>query len=188
MSKVERAMRGPALDDGVIVPKKGLVELKRLLDGQKGTCHIAYEKPYLYVRAEETTFTVKMIEAEFPPYEQVLNLDNDKQVTVVRRDLIQALRRAQLVTGETGSVKVTASEGQLMIWSGDGKDDAYETVEVEYDGEKVIFSMNPEYICDILSRMEEEKSVIEISNGLAPILFREKSSPHYVGVIMPMRI
>ena len=188
MSKVEGPLKGPCLDEGIIIPKKGLVELKRLLDDADTTCEMAIEKPYVYVRVGAVTFTVKIIDSSFPSYAQVVELDNDKHITVERNELLQALRRAQLVADEVTGVRLTFTPGELMLWSGDGKDDSYETLDVKYDGEKIVVALNPEYICDLLSRMEEDKIVIELGTPLTPVLFREQSGTHYLGVIMPMRI
>ena len=96
LSKVERTIpNGPKLSAGVIIPKKGLLEIKKVLEAGP-SCKLAIKTPHLFLVHEDTAIAVKLIDAQFPPYEQVVPKDHKKVITVDRVRLIDALRRAQL--------------------------------------------------------------------------------------------
>ena len=99
LSKVERAIPGgPKLSAGVIIPKKGLLEIKKVLE-QGPSCKLAIKTPHLFVAQDDLALAIKLIDAQFPPYEQVIPKDHKRVITVDRQRLIDALRRAGVVHG-----------------------------------------------------------------------------------------
>ena len=91
LSKVERTIpNGPKLSAGVIIPKKGLLEIRKVLDAGP-SCKISIKTPHLFLVQEDIAIAVKLIDATFPPYEQVIPKDHKKVITVDRSRLIDAL-------------------------------------------------------------------------------------------------
>src|SRR5689334_16359810 len=80
LSKVERSLSGPTLTSGVIIPKKGLTEIKRTIEGTNAQCELAIAGNIMFVRAGDLALAVKLIESQFPPYQQVIPAANDKAV------------------------------------------------------------------------------------------------------------
>jgi DNA polymerase-3 subunit beta len=190
LSKVERELSGvPALSAGVIIPKKGLVEMKRSLDAVAGACELAIKTPYVFLRADAITLAVKLIDSQFPPYEAVIPKQNDKTVEVSRALLTDALKRAQLMSSETRGVKLAVEKGQLRI-AGDNPDlgEVREELDAEYKGEPVAVGVNAKYLLELLGQMNSDGVRMEMAGELDPILVRPLGDPDYLGVIMPMRI
>src|SRR6187549_1677103 len=80
LSKVERTLPGgPQLTAGVIIPKKGVLEIKRVLDGAS-SCKLAVKTPYVFLQADDLVLAVKLIDAQFPPYEQVVPKDHKRSL------------------------------------------------------------------------------------------------------------
>jgi DNA polymerase III subunit beta len=98
LSKVDRTIAGPVLSAGIIVPKKGLAEIKKLLESST-SCKLAVKTPYIYVVSDDIALAVKLIDAQFPPYDAVIPKDHKKVCIVDRSRLIDALKRAQLAVG-----------------------------------------------------------------------------------------
>jgi len=189
LGKVEAHQKGPFLEKGVILPTKGMIAIKRVSSEAKKSFQIAVEPPYFFVKVGWITLTTKLIDAEYPPYEAILALDNDKRLVVARQALIEALRRTQIVAEESVGVRLTAHGSRIMIRGGEaGKDDAYELLDVEYGGPKVELALNPAYLCDLLLRMEDPSVVIEAKDSNSPVLLREKGSASYLGAVMPLRL
>jgi len=190
LSKVVRTLEGaPALSAGVIIPKKGVTEIKRTLDAGAGSCELAIEAPYIYVRCGDITLAVKLIEAEFPPYGQVIPKDNNRQVLVNRQALTSALKRAQLMSSETRGVKLTARDGNLTI-AGDNPDigEVREDLEATYEGEEISIGFNPKYVLELMSQMDTDQVSIALNGELDPGLWTPVDGDEYLGVVMPMRI
>jgi DNA polymerase-3 subunit beta len=198
LSKVVRTLAGgPSLSAGVIIPKKGLVEIKRTLDASKNSagdsagdqCDLAVKTPYVFVRTGDITLAVKLIEADFPPYEAVIPKDNDKKLRIDRQVFIDALKRAQLMSSETRGVKLTFGNGALHI-AGDNPDigEVREELEAEYEGDEVSVGFNPKYVLELLGQMETARVSVELSGELDPGMIKPVDGDEYLGVVMPMRI
>lgn len=190
LSKVERVLKGgPVLSAGIIIPKKGVVEIKRILDSGADTSSLAVKSPYIFVRADDMTLAVKLIESQFPPYEQVIPQKHTKEVVIDRQMLLSALKRAQLMSSETRGVKFSVSDGGLII-SSDNPDvgEVREELEAGYQGESVSIGFNPKYVIELLSQMSTDQVILELNGELDPGLLRPLSDDNYLGVVMPMRI
>jgi DNA polymerase-3 subunit beta len=189
LSKVERAIPGgPKLTAGVIIPKKGLLEMKKVLDGG-GTCKLAIKTPHLFLVQDDIAIAVKLIDAQFPPYEQVIPKEHKRAVVVDRSRLIDALRRAQLMSSETRGVKLAATNGMLTITS-DNPDlgEVREELDADYTGEPIAIGFNPKYVVELLGQMASDQVTLALGGELDPGLFRPFTGDEYLGVVMPMRI
>jgi len=189
LSKVERTIaNGPKLTAGVIIPKKGLLEIRRVLDTGP-SCKLAIKTPHLFLVQEDIAIAVKLIDAQFPPFDQVIPKDHKRQITVDRVRLIDALKRAQLMSSETRGVKVAATKEGVTVAS-DNPDlgEVREELEAEYNGEPIAIGFNPKYVVELLSQMTSDQVTLSLGGELDPGLFRPLAGDDYLGVVMPMRI
>jgi DNA polymerase-3 subunit beta len=189
LSKVERAIsNGPKLSAGVIIPKKGLLEIRRVLEAGP-SCKLAIKTPHLFLVQEDIAIAVKLIDAQFPPYEQVIPKDNRRSVVIDRGLLVDALKRAQLMSSETRGVKLTAASSTLTIAS-DNPDlgEVREELDADYSGDTVSIGFNPKYLIDLLGQMGADQVSLDLGGELDPGLFKPLGGDDYLVVVMPMRI
>ncbi len=189
LSKVERTIaNGPKLSAGIIIPKKGLLEIKKVLEGG-ASCKIAIKTPHLFLVQDDIALAVKLIDAQFPPFEQVIPKDHKKIITIDRGRFVDALRRAQLMSSETRGVKVAATKDGVTVTS-DNPDlgEVREELEAEYKGEAIAVGFNPKYVVELLGQMTSDQITIALGGELDPGLVRPIGSDDYLGVVMPMRI
>jgi DNA polymerase III subunit beta len=189
---------------GVIVPDKAAREIVRLLaDGKrKGACELALGKhihaPVLLVRYGNVTLATKLIDAQFPPYEQVIPEAYKILATFERKPLIAALKRAKVASTETRGVKLSLAAGKLTLTS-DHPDlgSASETLPMESLFDKTFaIGVNAAYLLDALDEIDCTHVTIGFGDELAPMLVRsthdavERSvmNASYLCVVMPMRI
>ncbi len=190
LSKVERTLTGgPVLPAGVIVPKKGLTELKRTLEGAQGPCDLAVHGTHIFVRSADTALAVKLIDSQFPPYEQVIPKGNNRVVVIDRNALLEALKRASLMSSETRGVKLSVEPGILRV-AGDNPElgEVREEIEAVYDGPAISIGFNPKYFTDVLSQMAGTQIRLELNGELDPGVVKPAEGNDYLGVVMPMRI
>jgi DNA polymerase-3 subunit beta len=189
LSKVERTIaNGPKLSAGVIIPKKGLLEIKKVLE-QGPQAKLAIKTPHVFLVQDDIAIAVKLIDAQFPPYEQVIPREHKKIITIDRLRLIDALRRAQLMSSETRGVKVAASKEGVTVTS-DNPDlgEVREELEAEYSSDAIAIGFNPKYVVELLTQMTSDQVTVALGGELDPGLIRPLTGDDYLGVVMPMRI
>ena len=189
LSKVERTIaNGPKLSAGVIIPKKGLLEMKKVLDAGP-QCKLAIKTPHLFLVQDDIAIAVKLVDAQFPPYDQVIPKDHKKVITIDRARLIDSLRRAQLMSSETRGVKISATKDGVTVAS-DNPDlgEVREELDAEYDGEPIAIGFNPKYVVELLGQMSADQVTLSLGGELDPGLLKPLQGDDYLGVVMPMRI
>lgn len=189
LSKVERNLNGaPKLTAGIIIPKKGVVELKKVIDGAT-KASLAIKTPHLFVTADDVTLAVKLIDSQFPPYQQVIPAQHNRTLVIDRHLLLDSLKRAQLMSSETRGVRFSAMDGRLVVTS-DNPDigEVREELEAQLTGDDVSVGFNPKYVIDLLSQMASDQVELQLNGELDPGVFRPVGGDEYLGVVMPMRI
>jgi DNA polymerase III subunit beta len=190
LSKAERALPGGPKAAAVIIPRKGLAEIRRALEGATGQVELGFHRGHVFVRVGMTAISIKLIEAQFPPFEQVIPKESERKVPVDRLALLEGLKRISIMSSDkTQGVKVALEQGTLRI-SSDNPDlgEAREELEVKFDQSPVTIGFNARYLIDLLSQMGTEKVRLELNGELDPGVLRPVDGDDYLGVVMPMRI
>jgi DNA polymerase-3 subunit beta len=184
------------LKKGVILPRKGLFELKKLLaealEGgeEKPSAELGFVESSAIVRRAGVTLVMRLIEGMFPDYRQVIPKAGDKVLQVGRTRLLETLRRISLLASDKShAVKLELGKGNLRVVSqnpdlGEAKED----VTVEYQGEPLKIGFNARYLIDVLQVLDSEDVVVELADDLSPGVVKPKGEEGYTAVIMPMRI
>ncbi len=191
LSKISRPMPGgPKLATGGLLPRKGLSEIRRALEGNEGSCDIGVDQGFFVLKSDAMVLSVKLGEGQFPPYDQVIPKDNDKKVIVGREAFLEALRRVSIIASDkTWGIRFALEKGKLSI-EADNPDlgNAKEKVDVEYKGEALQIGFNARYFIDLLAEMSGKEVSIELGGDLDPALIKPCDGTDYLGVVMPMRL
>jgi len=191
LSKVGKAMAsGPKLATGVLIPRKGVAEIRRAIEGREAPCQIGVHQGYFVLRADDVTLTVKLGEGQFPPYDQVIPKENDKLVVLERELLLDALRRVSIIASDkTWGIRLSVEKGSLSI-EADNPDlgNAREKLDVDYKGSALQIGFNARYFIDLLTEMACKEVRIELGEDLDPAVIRPADDSDYLGVVMPMRL
>lgn len=194
LTKAERKIDGSGmLHFSMLVPLKGVSELKRLAEDAEGAIGIGTDGSHAFFRregAEVTLMSVKLVEAAFPPYEQVIPRGHDRVVIAPRPELMEALRRVSLVSQERSlGVKLALDAGKLVVSTENPEiGDASEELDVDYAGTPVTLGFNAKYLIDALSAVDDAEVRMELSKELDPGVLRNVSGDALLAVVMPMRI
>jgi DNA polymerase-3 subunit beta len=199
LSLVERPAGGAfGLKRGVILPKKGLQELRKLLaeavdaGADKGETKLGFVENSAIVRRPGVTLSMRLIEGLFPDYRQVIPKAGEKSAKVGRERLQETLRRVSLLsTDKAHAVKLELSKGALKVTSQNPDlGDAKEEVPVDYAGEPLKIGFNARYILDVLAVLKSKDVAFELADDLSPGVLRgtEDADQGFTAVVMPMRI
>ncbi len=173
-----------------IVPRKGIMELARLLDESAELVEIALGSTHIQVRSDVFTFTSKLIDGKFPEYERVLPKGGDKILFGSKSDLKQAFARASILSNEKyRGVRLLLSPGMLTIVANNPEqEEATEEVLVDYDGEEMEIGFNVSYLQDVASVIDADSIKLTLSNANASVLIEEPNGGDSMYVVMPMRM
>jgi len=138
-------------------------------------------------------FSVKLVDAQFPPYQQVIPAVTERSIRAPRAGLADALRAVSLAASDrTGGVKLAIGDGTLRITSESPETgNGFDELSVDYAGPELTIGFNARYFLDILGAMDDDEVVLGVSGELDPAVVRpgtESSQQSYVAVVMPMRI
>lgn len=174
----------------IILPRKGVLELQRLLEGGDREVELEVGRNHLRLRREDVTFTSKLIDGRFPDYDAVIPIGADKEVRADREALRAALQRAAILSNEKyRGVKLEVSPGQvLLVAHNPEQEEAQEEVEAstKVDGLAVGFNVN--YLLDALGALREETVLIALRDANSSALLREAGNDRCRQVVMPLRL
>jgi DNA polymerase-3 subunit beta len=191
LSKVGRQMPGgPVLPTGVIIPRKGMAEIRRALEGREAPCDIGIYQGYFVVKVEDIALSVKLGDGQFPPYDQVIPKENDRVILVGRDALLEALRRVSIMASDkTWGIRLALDKGYLSI-EADNPDlgNAREKIEVDYKGAALSVGFNARYFMELLAEIASPEVKLELAGELDPAVVRPGDGSDYLGVVMPMRL
>ncbi len=181
----------PAQDIKAIIPKKAAQEMKRLLDeGGDAEPLIGFTKNLMIFRKSGLLLTSRLMEGNYPNYQQVVPKESGRRIAVNRGMLESALRRVSVLSKDkANAVKVTFSPGSMTLFSSNPDyGEATEELVAQYEGEPLNTGFNARYLLDALSVMDGESVSLQMDSALSPCLIQEAESPGFKCVVMPIKI
>ena len=190
--KLEAENKGSAdaQEEKVIVPKKAAAEIRRLLEEDEDEPMIGFTKNMLIFRKSGLVLTSRLMEGNYPNYQQVIPKAGNKQIEVNRDDLEGALRRVSVLSqNKTYAVKLTFSKEAITLFSSHpDMGEANEEIPASFNGEEFSAGFNARYLLDVLGVMESETVVLNMEASLSPCLIREKDNALFQAVVMPVKV
>ena len=174
----------------VIVPRKGIMEMARLLTEGDEMVHITLGANHIRAKTGDFMFTSKLVDGKFPDYERVLPRGGDKFVIGDRQELRQAFQRASILSNEKyRGIRLILSEGLLKVMANNPEqEEAEEELSLGYNGESMEIGFNVSYLLDVLSVLSGESVKITLSDPNSSALLEESESGDSTYVVMPMRL
>lgn len=181
----------PAQDIKAIIPKKAAQEMRRLLEeGGDEEPLIGFTKNLMIFRKSGLLLTSRLMEGNYPNYQQVVPKESGKRIVVNRGLLESALRRVSVLSKDkANAVKVTFAPGSMTLFSSNPDyGEATEELVARYEGEALNTGFNARYLLDALSVMDGESISLQMDTALSPCLIQEAESPGFKCVVMPIKI
>ncbi|MFV9684321.1 DNA polymerase III subunit beta [Pseudomonas sp. NY15367] len=174
----------------VIVPRKGILELARLLTEQDAEVAIVLGQHHIRANTGEFTFTSKLVDGKFPDYERVLPRGGDKLVLADRQGLREAFSRTAILSNEKyRGIRLTLAAGLLKIQANNPEqEEAEEEIVVDYNGGGLEIGFNVSYLLDVLGVMGTEQVRLILSDSNSSALLQEADNDDSAYVVMPMRL
>lgn len=173
------------LEAGIIVPPKGLTELKKLSDDAT-VVELGVSKTHLVAITQLAKVSIRLLEGPFPDYRKVIPVDNNLKAWFNRAELLDTLKRIKVfITGRHSIAKFSFGSDHLDIHIKNPElGEAEETVKIEYSGPEIVTGFNPEFYTDILATMASERVQLALSEGSVSYLFTGAEDPGFLAVVV----
>ena len=186
----EAEIEGPALDEQqVIVPRKGVLELQRLLDGE-GTLNVELGANHVRIQLKGIRFTSKLIDGRFPEYDRVIPKESSNELKADKASLRSALQRTAILSNEKyrGIRLIIRDSGVVIQAHNPEQEEAEEELEVTYSGEDIEIGFNVNYLLDALGAVDGDEVTLSVLDSNSSCLIRQPGSDEGKFVVMPMRL
>jgi DNA polymerase-3 subunit beta len=183
-----------ALRDGIIVPRKGLAELKRTLDVTVENIELGLVGNSAVFRYGNTTLYVRLIEGTFPNVQGVIpREDPERRARIDRKELLDRIRFVSMFAShKSGNVRLQLEDDICAISAQDpDKGECEERIPMEYTGAVVKAGFNYKYVIDVLTAVDSTQMSLEVNDTLSPAILREvdgNDDEDALFVVMPLRI
>lgn len=175
---------------GVIIPKKGLFEIKKLIESSVDDVHLAVEGSQFILKSGSCVLMIRLIEGKYPNYHQFIPQKFSHNIVVPREAILSSLKRVSLLANQKSkAIMMSFSQSRLEITSNNPElGDAKEELDINYSGPDLKIGFNARYIEDVLKNIDQENVEFELNDQLSPGVVKSHERSDYINVVMPMRI
>ncbi len=180
------------IKNGVMIPKKGLIELNKLTL-EDGNILFGLKQNNLVVKKGKALIIIRLLDTKFPDYKNVIPLkkeDKENIITINKRALLEAMRRMMIIRSDQyQGVKMNIGADYLeMVSVNPDLGNVEEKIEIKYEGKPIEIGFNPKYFIDALQPMDSDITYLNIKDQTSPCLITGEQDDGFLGLIMPIRI
>jgi DNA polymerase-3 subunit beta len=170
-----------------LVPVRSLREIGNIFgSNNEEKLQISIGDKLLFVSGSGITFSSRLVEAQFPRYEQVIPKEPSGTISINRSDLINALERTSVVSH---SIKMKVTEEKLTITSKEpDKGRSYEEVAIELSGQDLEIGFNVRFLLDFLKAIDSERVVVKYVQEQKPVIMQGMDQENYIYIVMPLKL
>jgi DNA polymerase-3 subunit beta len=174
----------------IILPRKGVVELSRLLDDNEAELNIQFSNSNIKIYVKDMVFSAKLVDAKYPDFSKVFEQSFFNHIQIQKQLLKDALTRVAILANEKfKGITFDISNGLLKLSSHNPEhDEADEELQIEYQGEPLSIAFNSQYLLDAVSNLESELAVLTIASNASSCFVEEPEEQSYKFIVMPMRL
>jgi DNA polymerase III subunit beta len=174
----------------IIIPRKGVLELLRLLQDNDEPAQIHLGTNYINITTKDLGLTSKLIDGRFPDYQNVVPNGGSKVITCAREMLRQALNRASILSNEKyRGIRLQFTKGILRIFAHNPEqEEAEEEMVIDYNGDDLEIGFNVNYLLDAITASAAEQVELALSDPNSCCLIHGLGEHDCKYVVMPMRL
>lgn len=175
--------------EAVLVPKKGLNEVSKFLDIE-GLVQIGIKESNLIVKKETETIIIRLLEGEFPKYEDILKKGEDHFIQLNSVKFGKMLKRMSILATDSYKGAVFTFDDNKLVVTATNPDygESKEEMEIDYSGNAIEAAFNPKFFLDALSVVNDDSIILNLVDSSHPCIVEGDTEKSFVSVIMPMKI
>jgi DNA polymerase-3 subunit beta len=177
-------------ENGLILPKKGIYELKKIINKENENLKIGVVDNNFIVIDDNTVLIMRLVDGEFPDYKRVIPEKCETTSIINKDEFFHALKRISILSSEkTKGIKISFEKDKGVLTSSNPDlGDAREEIDITYSGPDISIGFNSRYILDILQAIDENFIEFHLKDNLSPGMIEPEKNKQFVSVIMPMRL
>jgi DNA polymerase-3 subunit beta len=174
----------------IILPKKTVYQLCNLLVDTSEKILVQTSETKIQFKIGRTKLISKVIDGKFPDYKKVVPTNNDKTLTVISSDFVQAIERVITVSldRKEGVKLILGKESIKFSVNSTNSGEGNEVIKSNFTGEEMTISFNSKYLTDIASEVEDKNLKLNLKDPTSPVLIEDMSDKDSYYVVMPMKI
>lgn len=174
--------------EGVLVPKKGLHEVSKFLGG--GTVQIGIKESYFVVRGKAETLYIRMLEGQFPRYEEIVMREEGDQIKVEKEAFLNMLKRMSILCTDSYRAAIFEFKDDTLVINATNPDigDSKEDMAIEFKNRKFEAAFNPKFFIDAVGCIDDDHLILNLLSEDKPCLIDGVEDKSYLSAIMPMRV
>ena len=191
LARLDCALPDGAADiPGVIIPRKAVMELRRLLDDAGDTVEVQVSEAKVRFTFDDVTLTSKLIDGTFPDYQRVIPSGNDRTLKLDTADFSKAVDRVSTVSADkTRSVKLMLDQDHMkLVVNNPETGSAQEELSVSYDAGPLEIGFNAKYLLDVAAQVDGETTTLEFADPSSPTVIYDEEDTQSLYVLMPLRV
>ena len=184
------AISGPDSAQQIILPRKGVLELAKLLTDAEATVSLSLSTNHLRAHTETFTFTSKLVDGKFPDYNRVIPKNGSNVMLADRTELRQVFNRTAILSNEKyRGVRMVLDQDLLKVFANNPEqEEAEESLAVDYKGDSLEMGFNVSYLQDVLGVLDTQLVKMTLSDPNSSALLEEPEGGDAMYVVMPMRL
>jgi len=190
MSKETESGAQLQLNPVTLIPRRGIQEIRKFTE-ERDSFKLGIEKKQAVLKSDDSLLIIRIMEGEFPNFENLLNvISMDNVIQINRINFLDSLKRINLFTEDIfNAIKFEISNNQLILTSQNADfGSARDEMEVEYTGDPLSLGFNCRYFIEALQVMEAETIQASISSDESPCLISSEDDEGFLSIIMPMKL
>jgi DNA polymerase-3 subunit beta len=180
------------LENGVIIPKKGVFEIKKLAESNLDcSLKVSVDDSFVYLNSSDNYYlSIRLIAREYPKYQAVIPNKTSFSMRVNKEALATSVKRIRLMANEkSNAIRLSIKNNELLISANHPSlGDAKEKIDIEYSDNDLDIGFNAKYLIDTLSVIEDDEINFEFNNEFSPVIIKADKNPNFVGIVMPLRL
>ncbi|OQK16490.1 DNA polymerase III subunit beta [Methyloprofundus sedimenti] len=186
----DRIAQETGIELRIIIPRKGVLELARLLDNEEQELQVDFSRNNIRVVIGNLIFSAKLVDSKYPDFSKVFEQDFYSPIHVQKQLLKDALTRVAILSNEKfKGVEFSIDGGNLKISTNNPEhEEADEEIFIEYQGQPLSIAFNSQYILDAVANLDSELAVLTIAENSSCCFIEEPNEQEYKFIVMPMRL
>jgi DNA polymerase-3 subunit beta len=178
------------LEKGIIIPRKGLGEIRRLIENAPEEIFVGVRQGMCVIRTDSTTLRVSLVDADYPDYKRVIPTEKGVMVQFDKDAILHALKRMSVISSERYSGVIIKLENGRMVLESANPDvgEAKDEIEIDYHDKEFSVGYNVKYLIDAIEVIDEKTVIFEIGAGMKPGVIKPAENDDYLCIVMPLKI